>query len=140
MSSKLNCYNESVLTSRIMENDVSQINDFNDWETAGGRLDTFTTGPIIDPLLNIVYGYDEVGNITGLTYSSENLMESRIYEYDQLNRLRTVTIGGLVTESVSYDPDNGNIDYKDGVEYGYDSIQPHAVNKIPSTWRAWIKR
>ncbi|OJX38001.1 MAG: hypothetical protein BGO78_08155 [Chloroflexi bacterium 44-23] len=120
------------VVSRIMGNDVSFIYDFNDWETAGGRLDTFTTGPIIDPLLNIAYSYDEVGNITGLTCSSDNLTESRVYSYDELNRLRTVTIGGLVTESVSYDPDNGNIDYKDGVEYSYDSIQPHAVNKLDS--------
>ena len=70
------------VVSRTMGNDVSQIYDFNDWETAGGRLDTFTTGPIIDPLLNIAYGYDEVGNRNGLTISSENLTEKmEIPEY-----------------------------------------------------------
>ena len=55
---------------RSMGNDVSQSYDFNDWETEGGRLETFTIGPLIDPLLNVAFGYDAVGNITDLVYSS----------------------------------------------------------------------
>ena len=43
-----------------------------------------------------------------------------------------LSFGGLVTESVSYEPDNENIDYKDGVEYGYDLSHPHAVNELDS--------
>ncbi|OJX40165.1 MAG: hypothetical protein BGO78_14400 [Chloroflexi bacterium 44-23] len=120
------------VVSRTMGNDVSQIYDFNDWETAGGRLDSFTTGSSIDPLLNIAYGYDEVGNITGLTYSSDNLMETRIYEYDQLSRLTEVAIGRQPAETITYNPTSGNI-YSKGTEvYGYDSYQPHAVRTLGS--------
>lgn len=120
------------VVERTMGQDISQSYDFNVWETAGGRLDTFTTGPIINPLLNIVYGYDEVGNITGLTYTSDNLMETRIYEYDQLSRLTAVTIGGQPAETITYNPSTGNISSKDAEVYGYDLNQPHAVSTYGS--------
>ena len=92
----------------------------------------FITVATIDPLLSIDYGYDALGNITGLIYNSDNLTESRVYSYDELNRLRTITIGGTPTEAISYNAACDNIQSKAGVIYGYDSIHPHAVNELDS--------
>ena len=113
-----------------MGNDVVQTYDYNLWTTQGGRLDTFTSGASIDPLLTIDYGYDALGNITGLIYNSDSLTESRVYNFDELNRLRTVTIGGTPSEAISYNAASGNIQSKDGVIYGYDSSHPHAVTTL----------
>ena len=108
------------VVERTMGNDVVQAYDYNLWTTQGGRLDTFSSGASIDPLLSIDYGYDALGNITGLIYNSDNLTESRVYSYDEINRLCTVTIGGTPSESITYNAASGNIQSKDGVIYGYD--------------------
>ena len=120
------------IVNRTMGNDVVQTYDYNLWTTQGGRLDTFTSGASIDPLLSIEYGYDTLGNITGLIYNSDNLTESRVYSYDELNRLSTVTIGGTPSEAISYNAASGNIQSKDGVIYGYDLSHPHAVKELDS--------
>lgn len=120
------------IVERTMGNDVVQTYDYNPWTTQGGRLDTFTTGPVLDPLLSIDYGYDALGNITGLIYNSDNLTESRVYDYDTINRLTGVSIGGTPVENITYNIASGNIQSKDGITYGYASSHPHAVDKLDS--------
>ena len=101
-------------------------------DCARWQVGDINTGASIDPLLTIDYGYDALGNISGLIYNSDNLTELCVYSYDELNRLRTVTIGGTPSESITYNAASGNIQSKDGVIYGYDLSHPHAVKELDS--------
>ena len=91
----------------------------------------FITVATIDPLLSIDYGYDALGNITGLIYNSDNLTESRVYSYDELNACAQSL---LAAHPLKLFPTTqlDNIQSKAGVIYGYDSIHPHAVNELDS--------
>jgi len=83
---------------------------------------------------NLVYGFDQIGNLQSRSDSNQNLSET--FLYDGLNRLKTATVNsgaaGLATQSYEYDG-IGNIKERSGVGiYGYleTSSKPHAVSSI----------
>jgi YD repeat-containing protein len=97
--------------------------------TAGiGCTDNNTT----TALLNMAYGYDAVGNVTGIG-DRRPLNQGMVYAYDDLDRLKSYSVAGTVQETYTLDA-IGNLTWKTGVgayaytASGYDSVRPHAVN------------
>ena len=70
---------------------------------------------------NIKYEYDAVGNVTkAATCKNGSAVDSRIYAYDGLSRLKQSIINGK-THTYAYDTNN-NISNKDGITYTYDTV------------------
>ncbi|MGX9773218.1 RHS repeat domain-containing protein [Janthinobacterium aestuarii] len=86
---------------------------------------------------NLVYRFDQIGNLQSRSDSNQNLSET--FLYDGLNRLSSATVNagsvGLATQTYGYDG-IGNITQRSGVgTYGYleTSNKPHAVSSIALT-------
>jgi len=96
------------------------------------RLDTLkTTGPS-GTLQDFSYGFDAVGNVTGITDRIHSATQS--FQYDPLNRLTAAT-GSYGAVSYAYDP-LGNMTTKEGVAmtYGEQGAGPHAVTSTAAGW------
>ena len=104
-----------------------------------GRLNTVQSGPAANnPVYqNDVYDYDELGNLESrsqLVANSGSLL-SETFKYDDLNRLKTSSIGGSLRSTTTYD-EIGNLTSKTGVgTYNYPasgagSVRPSAVSSI----------
>ncbi|MCZ7567370.1 MAG: hypothetical protein M5U01_02065 [Ardenticatenaceae bacterium] len=96
--------------------------DYYAWEAPSGqgRLQRLQAGPAADPLQDLSYTYDAVGNVTSLTESGE----TTAFSYDARDRLTGAS--GAYTTTYSYDA-LGNLLRKDGLDYAYDPVHPHAV-------------
>jgi RHS repeat-associated protein len=96
-------------------------------ETGGyyGRLWNINTNDGVDDLIDIEYTWDAAGNL--LTREDVIAQETESFTYDFLDRLTGVS--GPYSESYTYD-EIGNITSRNGVDYNYDSTQPHAVDSI----------
>jgi len=77
---------------------------------------------------NLAYQFDKLGNLEWRKDQNQSFTES--FTYDQLNRLKTVSLNGAATKSYDYDA-IGNIIYKSDVGYyQYTSSRPHAVTQV----------
>jgi YD repeat-containing protein len=72
------------------------------------------TGAIVQ---NLAYGYDSIGNITGIT-DATNSAKSETYTYDALNRLTSATSTMYGALNYAYDS-SGNMTYKEGMSLKY---------------------
>jgi YD repeat-containing protein len=101
------------------------------WPT---RIRTFlpTTPPAPPPaILDLTYGYDEVGNVTGLNDAVQG--HNSTFGYDALDRLETIT--GWGAASFAYDA-LGNRTGTAGFTYNYNE-SPHAnTNRLTSITRS----
>jgi RHS repeat-associated protein len=90
-----------------------------------GRLWNINTNDGVDDLIDINYTWDAAGNLV----SRQDVIasETESFGYDFLDRLTGVS--GPYSESYTYD-EIGNITSRNGVDYNYDSTQPHAVDSI----------
>ena len=71
--------------------------------------------------------WDMVGNLTSRRDQGAARDTTETYTYDALNRLRTVSLNGTQSDSVTYDA-FGNFKTKTGIgTYSYLGTQPHAV-------------
>lgn len=98
------------------------------YDRANTRLKSIRTenGTIQD----YTYQWDQAGNLTQRHDAAQSITE--VFTYDALNRLRTASLNGAETLSLSYAPD-GNILSKSDVGSTYDysgSSGPHAVDRI----------
>ncbi len=94
------------------------------------RSEARSAGATANDILDRAYGFDRLGNLTSrrdYRHGMSSLQEA--FTYDELNRLRTSTMGSSVS-STTYDA-IGNIQTKTGVsgtyQYGTGSAGPHAV-------------
>lgn len=97
------------------------------YDTTNNRLKTIATAKGGTPLLSLLYGYDNVGNISGISNLLNNT-RSQSFDYDELNRLTKSVNSVYGTRINSYDQ-IGNILTKDGISYGY-GTKPHAVTSV----------
>ncbi len=96
-------------------------------------------------LLNLSYGYDNVGNVASIRdYTNSDQTQSFIY--DALDRLSSALTtprgnGQYTTQAYGYNA-IGNMTSKGNVSYGYPpsgsgSVHPHAVIKLNSVQKYW---
>jgi RHS repeat-associated protein len=83
-------------------------------------------------LLDLLYTYDEMGNITSIEDWKLGLPQTQAFTYDFLDRLTSASATGgtqgLYSESYAYSATTGNLTTKGGVSLSYgDSEHPHAV-------------
>lgn len=96
------------------------------------RLQVATTTGMSGNLLDFEYHYDPVGNIESITDAVAG--DTQSFDYDDLNRL-TIANGtggtGIPGYSEVYGYNEiGNIEAKGGLNYDYDTLQPHAVDMV----------
>ena len=80
-----------------------------------------------NPVQNLSYQYDKVGNVAQTLYSVNS--ETSTYSYDTLNRLTSWTLNGT-QETYTYDPNTENLSSKAGATYTYDPNHAHAVASL----------
>ena len=80
--------------------------------------------------LNLVWDYAS-GNLSSRQDAVKSKIES--FTYDNLNRLKSATVGGLGGQSINYAP-NGNLTSKtDAGTYSYLASKPNAVSAVTNT-------
>ena len=90
-------------------------------------------GAYTGTLMNLAYGYDNVGNVTTLQDDTNHQKET--FTYDPLDRLVSATPGNIgvttlnYTQTYSYNA-IGNFVTKAGVTQVYSTTQPHAVRSL----------
>ena len=104
--------------------------------------------PPTDPLLNVAFNYDKVGNVTVFRDATPTTQQKLVYNYDSLDRLVGVVpdIAGVpgwtnvisyFTSSYAYDA-IGNITNFSGTAYTYDNAaHKHAVTYFGADQRYW---
>jgi RHS repeat-associated protein len=117
-----------MITEINLNNGVTTSYDY--WgidETGGyyGRLWNINTTDGATDFIDIEYTWDAAGNL--VTREDIIAEETESFTYDFLDRLTGVS--GPYSESFTYD-EIGNITSRNGVDYNYDSTQPHAVDSI----------
>ena len=82
-------------------------------------------------ILNLVYAYDPVGNVTAMDDRTRNVTST--FGYDDQDRLTSWTLGGVPKESYAYNP-IGNLTSKTGLGTMVytDTAHVHALTKITS--------
>ena len=107
------------------------------YDDANRSLSTVKTGPTQTATIqNLQFWWDTLGNLTKREDHRQSVYET--FTYDDLNRLKTATLGTTQTLSLNYSA-GGNIDYKSDVgTYSYASTLSHRVTNItglrPSTY------
>jgi RHS repeat-associated protein len=97
-----------------------------------GDLLTIKTGTSTNPtsVQNSSFIFDALDNLTYRSWYDGTSTRSETFDYDNLNRLTTIT--GPVNRTISYHA-NGNISLKSGVGlyvYPTNGIRPHAVSSL----------
>ena len=96
--------------------------------SAGDCFDDGVTGETATILLNLVYWYDNVGNVNAQQDRSPGQGDAVAYfAYDPLDRLVGVT--GAYAQTYSYNA-IGNFITKAGITQVYSTTQPHAVRSL----------
>ena len=95
--------------------------------SAGNCADDGVTGETATILMNLVYEYDSVGNVSTLRDRSPSQGNTEAFTYDPLDRL--VSASGAYAQSYSYNA-IGNFVSKAGVTQAYGATQPHAVRSL----------
>jgi RHS repeat-associated protein len=85
------------------------------------------TGETATILMNLVYEYDSVDNVSTLRDRSPSQGNTEAFTYDPLDRL--VSASGAYAQSYSYNA-IGNFVSKAGVTQSYGATQPHAVRSL----------
>lgn len=83
-------------------------------------------------VMDLTYGHDEEGNVTSRTDTALTVGGSEIYTYDNLDRLRTRTLGTDPAESYDYD-DLGNLSTYAGRIQAYSPVFPHRLTNSGGT-------
>jgi RHS repeat-associated protein len=99
-------------------------------EPRTGLLNSITSGPDSDftARQDLEYAWDKAGNLTSRQDLNQSLIEA--FEYDDLYRLKRVTLNDLEKLALSYEP-NGNIMTKSDLgNYTYHPTKLHAVTSI----------
>ena len=110
------------ITSRTLGNGLTSAFTYNPWTASAGRLNRIVTGTLQD----LVYTYDAVGNILGITDARGG--ETQSYTYDGLDRLTEWKMNGVTQEDYGYDPVTGNLSASGGAALSYgDPSHDHAV-------------
>lgn len=110
---------------------------YNGWDIQGGRLQQIKSGvpSVPDSLQNLVYTYDENGNVHTIDDAKAGGTQTQTFTYDDANRLTSAlasggTGGTYGTDNYSYDSSTGNLNTKAGVTYTYgDTSHKHAVTQ-----------
>ncbi len=111
----------------------NNLNTSSTYDPLNFRLRTLqTTG-----LYNLLYAYDNVGNVTGVTSQFNTppaLTEDMQFTYDPLDRLeRAIAVTNGYTGTYTYDQ-IGNVRTKNEtgtpITYNYNAAQPHAVRSL----------
>ncbi len=97
-----------------------------------GYIEEIQAESLIGVVQQLQYDWDTIGNLELRTDALDYKQES--FTYDELNRLKTATLGTQTT-SVNYDA-IGNITWKSDVgsyTYGENGAGPHAVTSVDTT-------
>ncbi|GIK10551.1 MAG: RHS repeat protein [Chloroflexi bacterium] len=115
-------------------NKIDTVFTYNAWNVDNGRLQNITSTQVStgDPLQDLTYDYDSVGNIETIVDSLSGL-QTQAFTYDALDRLTNSSVtggsNGLYSESYTYNATNGNLKTKGGVTYTYNA-GTHAVASL----------
>ncbi len=110
------------------------VHTYSQYDAVTGLLGERTAGSLAQ-VQNLSYQWDKVGNLTQRRDLSLNYTED--FTYDDINRLKTSKLNGVVNLSMTYYA-NGNISTKSDVgTYAYPtqgagSVRPHAVTSAGS--------
>jgi hypothetical protein len=126
-----------------------------DWSQEGGRLHILQSGTYTDTtfLQNLVYDYDDVGNVNSIEDYNAGNPQTQSFNYDSLNRLINAQAssgnGEYPQEIYSYNTTTGNpsgrasgrgLASKAGVSYGYnDGAHAHAVTHLGGVQKYWYR-
>jgi RHS repeat-associated protein len=106
---------------------------YHDWgePVQGGLLSSLeTTRSVGGNLQELLYNYDENGNVTRIKDEKNN--ENATFTYDALNRITAMAIGGVSVEAFGYDG-QGRMDSKQSngqtLTLDYEGGAPHAVTR-----------
>ena len=96
------------------------------YNASNNRLTSLVTnGPNSTALLNLSYGYDYVGNITGIT-DGLNAARSQSFGYDELNRLRNAQSGNYASNNYGAWQAGYCDDYSGDCSTSYDTCDGNA--------------
>ncbi len=109
-------------------NGLSTSTQYNIWT---GRIEAIKTGANNALVQNLTFAFDSIGNLEARSDLNQNLAER--FDYDNINRLKTVFLNDNLTKQYNYDA-IGNIlsksDYATNYYYGQNNAGPHAVTQV----------